>query len=447
MQIVTAAPGDSVWKIASRYGVRVGDVIRLNGLDDPNRLVPGQALLLPVYERIHAVRPGDTLWRLSRIYSVPMAAIAWVNGLVSPFSLYPGMRLRIPSPMLWGPKTTIQVNGYLETTKEAERDRQIVEETARYLTYISLFQYIVNPDGSLKPAPAVPALEAIAMTRALPLMVLTNTENGVFSLDVAHAVLADAVAREKLLVNIENTVQKMNYAGVNVDFEHIPPADRDRYTDFLKELTVRMHAIGRLVSTALAPKTSGEQPGTWYEAHDYGAHGAVVDFVILMTYEWGWAGGPPMAVAPVSQVRRVLDYAVTVIPRSKIMMSAPLYGYNWTLPYKAGGRFAASISPQEAVNLAWDAGAPIQYDESAQSPFFHYYDESGKEHVVWFEDARSMQAKFQLVKEYGLRGISFWALGDDFPQVWPLLAGNFHIRHLQNEKGSFTLQERTFYQP
>lgn len=427
MQIVTVNPGDSLWAIAIRYGVGVDDIARLNGLDDPSRLVPGQALLVPVLERVQQVRPGETMWHIARQYGVSVQSIARLNNIVNPAMLYPGMLLRIPGQLQSGPKMTIEVNGYLET-KDEERDRTIVKDTSRYMTYYSIFQYIVKSDGSITPPKTNAALEEIKRTDAVPMMVITNFEEGTFSGEAAHDVMTDAIAREKLMVNIEKTMLAKKFFAINVNFEHILPSDRDVYTGFLKELTARMHAIGKLISTALAPKTSGEQTGPWYEAHDYGAHGAVVDYVILMTYEWGWSGGPPMAVAPLPQVRRVLDYAITVIPRHKIMMSAPLYGYNWTLPYKAGGKFAPTISSHAAVVLARESGAYIQYDAAAQSPYYRYYDKEAKEHIVWFEDARSMQAKFQLIKEYRLRGISYWVLGLPFPQNWALLEANFHIK-------------------
>lgn len=69
----------------------------------------------------------------------------------------------------------------------------------------------------------------------------------------------------------------------------------------------------------------------------------------------------------------------------------------------------------------------IQYDEEAQAPFFNYWDVEGNEHVVWFEDARSIQAKFDLIRELKLRGISYWKLGLAFPQNWLLLQDQFAI--------------------
>ncbi|WP_127585727.1 LysM peptidoglycan-binding domain-containing protein [Paenibacillus koleovorans] len=433
MRITSVQPGDSLWAIARRHGVTVDEMIRVNGLEaQANRLVPGQALLVPIREIVHTVGAGETLWSIANRYGVSPDAIAHMNGISNPAMIYPGAQLRIPGTNAAAqPKMTIEVNGYLQL-KGTERDRQIVQDTARQLTYFSLFQYVAGADGSLTPPPKpIPTLEAIAKTNAVPMMVVTNFKDGTFSAEIAHAVFTNALAREKLIHNIEQTLMTNQYYSLNVDFEHIYPDDRDLYTDFLKELTGRVHALGKPISTAVAPKTSAEQSGPWYTAHDYGAHGAIVDFVILMTYEWGWSGGPPMAVAPIPQVKRVLDYALTVIPRHKIILSAPLYGYNWTLPYKPGGKFAPTLSPEAAVKLAYDVGAYIQYDPTALAPFFRYYDKEGLEHIVWFEDARSMQAKFNLIKQYNLRGISYWVLGQPFTQNWMLLEANFNVKKVK----------------
>ncbi|MPM79489.1 Spore germination protein YaaH [bioreactor metagenome] len=180
------------------------------------------------------------------------------------------------------------------------------------------------------------------------------------------------------------------------------------------------------MSTALAPKVSATQKGSWYEAHDYKVHGQVSDFVVIMTYEWGYSGGPAMPVSPLPQVKRVIEYALTEIPASKIMMGQNLYGYDWTLPFVKGST-ARAISPQTAILLAADNKVSISYDTTAQAPYFDYMDTNRKRHTVWFEDARSIQAKFNLIKELALRGISYWKLGIPFPQNWLLIKDNFDV--------------------
>ncbi|MDE7261532.1 MAG: sporulation protein [Oscillospiraceae bacterium] len=132
-----------------------------------------------------------------------------------------------------------------------------------------------------------------------------------------------------------------------------------------------------------------------------------------------------MAVAPLPNVRQVLDYAVTEIPRQKIYLGISNYGYDWPLPFIQGQTRARSLSNQAAVELAVRYGAAIQYDETAQSPWFEYT--SGGPHVVWFEDARSMSAKLRLIAEYGLYGAGYWNLMRPYPQGWTVLDALYEV--------------------
>ena len=135
-----------------------------------------------------------------------------------------------------------------------------------------------------------------------------------------------------------------------------------------------------------------------------------------------------MAVAPLDQVRKVIDYAVSVMKPGKILMGIPLYGYDWTLPYVAGGKFAESIGNQQAIDRAVTENVAISYDVKSQSPHYEYTGKDGKKHVVWFEDARSVEAKYKLAASYGLRGVSYWSLAKPFPQNWWVLQNMFKIR-------------------
>jgi spore germination protein len=189
-----------------------------------------------------------------------------------------------------------------------------------------------------------------------------------------------------------------------------------------------LNGAGYPVTVALAPKTYAQQPGLLYEAHDYNLLGQAANYAFLMTYEWGYTYGPPMAVAPLPSVRRVLDYALTEIPAEKLLLGVPNYGYDWPLPFVQGESRATSISNEQAVALARQYGAEIIYDETAQSPYFHYRDEAGTAHEVWFEDARSIREKLLLAAGKNLHGVGYWNLDRPFAQNWLVLNALYHIQ-------------------
>ena len=102
------------------------------------------------------------------------------------------------------------------------------------------------------------------------------------------------------------------------------------------------------------------------------------------------------------------------------MMGIPNYGYDWELPYKRGETRAELIGNVEAVRIASENGAEIQYDEKVQSPYFTYWS-GGKQHEVWFEDVRSIRAKMELVREKWIRGFGYWNLMRSFRANWLLV--------------------------
>lgn len=425
MQIHVVQRGQTLPGIAQAYGVTAEAIERANQIQDLPYLVPGQALVIPIAGRYHFVQPGQTLAEIGRLYGFSAPQLARVNRMAPGAPLPVGIRIYIPATT--GPR--LESNAYVEPmgAEVAPRLLTAAREAVPFLTYLAPFSYRVQRDGSLQAPPLDELLEIARQAGATPMLVVTNLEAGAFSAELGRIILNDPQVQERLLDEILRLIREAGFRDVHFDFEFLRPEDREAYNRFLRTAAERIRGAGAMISTALAPKESAVQRGQWYEAHDYPAHGEIVDFVVLMTYEWGYGGGPPLAVSPINEVRDVLNYAVTVIPPQKIMMGQNLYGYDWTLPFVPGGPPARAVSPQEAVRIAAARGVPILYDPQAQAPFFRYTDEQGRAHEVWFEDARSIQAKFDLIKEMGLRGISYWKLGLPFPQNWLLLRDNFSI--------------------
>lgn len=424
MHIHTVKPGESVYSVARLYGVTPQSIIDNNELLNPEELVVGQSLVIIPFGTVHTVRPGETVFSISRRYNVPLVEILNANPFLGNGSnIAPGDKIIIPKAIK---KTTIEVNGFALPTI----DMGVLDRTLPNLTYLSIFSYTVNANGSLNPIDDAEIIARARQLRVAPMMVISNIEEGKgFSSEIAHSVLNNEQAQNALIANILAVIKEKNYYGLNVDFEYIFPYDRLSYNQFIRRLSATLHREGYILMTSLAPKTSANQKGLLYEAHDYPVHGALVDRVILMTYEWGYTSGPPLPVAPLNEVQKVLNYAITAIPKGKILLGIPNYGYDWTLPFVEGTQ-AETLSNVEAVRRAAKVNAAIRFDPKAQTPFYNYYDENRKEHIVWFEDARSIFAKLSIVKQYSLAGVSYWTIGKYFPQNWLILNYMFNVKKL-----------------
>lgn len=425
MIIYEVKPHDNLYSISKRYNISPGKVISDNRLSNPEDLVAGQTLVLLPENMMHTVRRGESLYSIAKNYGITLRELQDANpALRPPYRLTPGMHLNIPAG---GQKYgEIYVNGYTFPGI----NRNLLQSVLPNLTYLSIFSYHARPDGTLIALNDASLIQMARQAEVAPMMVVTNMEEeGGFSSDLAHTLLSDKEVQKRYIQNILDKLKEKDYYGLDIDFEYVFPEDRKNYNEFISEMAARLSPEKITLTTALAPKHSEEQHGLLYSAHDYPHHGKFADHVILMTYEWGYTKGPAMAVAPIKQVKKVLDYATSVIPSEKILLGIPNYGYDWTLPFVKGSS-ARSLSNIEAVDLARDIGAGIQYDEISQAPYFYYYDEDKNRHEVWFQDARSVQAALRLVDQYNLGGVSYWTINRPFPQNWLVLSSMYDIKKL-----------------
>lgn len=391
MQIYVVKQGDNVDDIAKRYGVPVERLVRDNQIAPPFRLAVGQSLLI----RDDADVTGEMGGTIGSIGTL-------------------------------GPRLPLETNGYAYPYI----DKAVLAETLSYLTDLSVFSYGFTIEGELVP----PKQDADWMvTEALargtrPMLVLTPLgADGHFNNNLVSVLVRTMDIQQRLIRELWEEVQKKQYGGVDIDFEYVLPEDRVGFAAFVARVRKILNLYEYKVTVALAPKTTADQRGLLYEAMDYRLLGAAANQVMLMTYEWGYTYGPPMAVAPLNMVRRVVEYAITEIPREKISLGIPNYGYDWPLPYERGVTKARSLGNNEAVQIAVDYGVDIRFDETAQSPYFYYW-QYGIQHVVWFEDIRSISAKFELIKEFGLHGAGYWQIMTLFRANWLLANEEFLIQ-------------------
>ena len=404
MQIYVVKPGDTLYSIGRTLSLAPGFLARYNGLQEPYRLAVGQSLLALYPEKAVTVQAGDTLSSIAASAGTDVLSLFRMNpNLSGSDRIYPGQIL--VTQLEQNRTRSAFVAGYAYPYVQESVLHGILPFTGALMP----FTYGFTPEGALVPMDDERLLALAEDYGVRPFLHLsTLTAAGTFSAAQAAVVLRSETLQRTLAETALQKMQEKGYQGLDVDFEYLGQELAEAYAQFLTLLHERLAPYGLPLIAALAPKTSADQPGTLYEGHDYAAVASACDAVLLMTYEWGYTYGPPMAVAPIGAVRRVVEFALTQMEPGKILLGFPNYAYDWTLPFTAGATRAQSIGNEAAPLLAAQYGSEIQFDEQAQTPYFTYQDEAGQPHEVWFEDARSALAKFGLLTEYGLSGLGYW---------------------------------------
>ncbi len=419
MGIHVVSYGDTIWQIANEYSVSPADILLLNGLKDANEIVPGLALYIPLGTlpvRSHIIREGDTVYRLSLFYQTQIDSILKANPGLNPYNLQQGQNIFIPSPLKYG----IQTLGFI-LPYNTEALFPILEGISPLLTYLAITAYSFRADGT-----AYRLLDDTSVIKKskdlgiLPLLMIRNYQNGDFDPELAGSVLGNRRYTANLVSSIASLAKENGYSGVSIDFEFIPPPQRNSFSRFLAELKL---ALGNLVlHVNVHAKTKDIPANRIIGAYDYEAISAAADIVAVMTIDYGYPGGPPDPVSPLPWMEVVVKYAITQIPPRKLQIALPLYGYDKSGPDNK----TVSLSVLQAQNRAIEQGANIQYDSNRAAPFFTYY-EDGQLHIVWFDDIRSYMQKYLLMDRYQLLGTTFWQISLRAPQSWLALYDNYHV--------------------
>lgn len=415
MNIYIVKEGDTLSGIAELFDVSVSRLAYDNEIIR-SELVVGQALIILDPDIVYTVKNGDTLYGIANSFGISVNDILRNNSyLLNENFLVPGREIIISYERNNEEKSTTDIYGYAYPFIKED----VLEEACLYIDELLPFSYGFNEDGTLIYLNDEGLIEnALRFDNRLRMVITPLDRNGRFNNQQVVKLLSDENVQDILIDIIISVMNDKGYSALDIDFEFIPGQFRSEYVSFVSKVRSRLNEYGYNVSVALPPKVSSDQPGLLYEGIDYAGLGNAANSVFLMTYEWGYKYGPPLAVAPIPSVRRVLDYAVSEIPVEKIYMGIPNYAYDWQLPYERGVTVAETIGNTEAVRRAYRYGTEIIYDEQSQAPYYYYTDDGGTEHVVWFEDVRSIIAKYDLVKEYGFKGVGYWNLMREFRANW-----------------------------
>ncbi len=289
-------------------------------------------------------------------------------------------------------------------TPEADSYRSL-KENSENIDMIAPFWYTVKPDGEIETRYGGYQFEVDSFSKNRNIKVIplinNNQEN--------NMILVDPEIRSKAVNNIVEMVEKYDFAGVNIDFEFIPPWTRNGYTSFIKDLSSKLRRMDKMVTISVFPKI--DVPLEIQGAYDYAALSPLVDRMLIMTYDNHWSKGPAGPIAPINWVEKNIRYALEYFPKNKILLGIANYGYDW-----AGG-YGQDLGSKKAQELANEKGAKINWHDTFQTPYFYYW-ENEEKHEVWFENSNSLAFKLDLVEKYDLKGIGIWRLGNATEKFW-----------------------------
>jgi spore germination protein len=422
MPVHVVQAGESLWGISRMYDTSIENIVRVNGLESANLIVPGLALYIPergLPLRYYQVRSGDTLWILAQRFNTTIQSIVAANPGMDPNRLYIGQRIRIPSPN----KLKMETLGFI-IPYSAENFLPILNEIAENLTYLAIVAYSFTEEGYVfAELNDVSIISRSKQLNVTPLMTVRNFTAEGFSAELAGQVIGDATFRRNLVQSIVNTVKQKGYGGVSIDFEFVPPPRRNDFNTFLRELK---NALGQLIlHVNVHAKTADIPTNPIIGAYDYQTIGQIADIVAVMTIDYGYPGGPPNPVSPANWMEQVIQYSVSLINPRKLQVAFPLYGYDWTVT-NTSEYVTRALTVLAAQNLAISTGATIRYNTTFKSPWYLYWRGTEK-HTVWFEDIRSYMAKYELIDIYQLLGVTYWQVSFPSPQNWAYAERNFTV--------------------
>ncbi len=280
-------------------------------------------------------------------------------------------------------------------------------------TMVSPYYFAIQKDGTIKSFDEPETNQILRQNRVkIVPMVKNDAHNAEFT-----PFINTPEAREKLASTIADLVVPRNYDGINVDIEDVVPADRPYLTDLMSRIAAKVRPSGKLITQAVVGKAQ-DSKGGYGGAFDYAALAPSVDYVLLMAYDYHYAGGDPGPVAPIDWVRDVAKFAASTFGAQKSLLGVPLYGYDWNI---TTGGTAKAITYNNALTRVQKPGAIRTLDPASQSEVVRYTDEDGNKHEAWFESAATFDAKLKVVKEVGIAGFGTWRIGQEDPGVYDVL--------------------------
>lgn len=306
-----------------------------------------------------------------------------------------------------------------------------VERNSELFSEISPMWYKVNPDGSLYSYEKVneTSLKRLLAKNKIGLIPTI----AMFDYQIIRDVFSTQESFDRHIKAIVDEVEKNSYAGIDLDYESTLESDKEKYFEFLELLSAKLKANNRKLSVTVLSKWGDNISYSFAQTRnvqDWTRIGKYADEVRIMAYDYTYSGSVhPGPIGPLSWDERIIKYAITKLPKSKIVLGIPLYAYQWRRP--ATEDFFDKKIEELIVERNFSNGSAFvhtgvkrlmsenegEIEEYEGEKFFKYQKEQTdgtKEDVVLvFADRKSVLLRQQLAEKYGIKGVTYWSLGGD----------------------------------
>lgn len=425
MIIHVVQQGDTIQSIAELYDISATVLVQDNALNEPDNLVIGQSLVIAFPTLTYTVQEGDSLGAIADFHNISLMQLFQNNPYLSDREyIYPGDRLVISYDKIG--KITTHGNAVPYINEAAYR------KTLPYLTYLSIVNYTATDSGEIITHYNDAELIRLAKDyNVIPLMFLTTlTIQGEANIRTTYELLLSDELQDRLNDNIIEILREKGFYGLNLSTEYVSEANLPYLERAYTRTAARLEEEGFVFFATINPNITVINEDVIFERVDYTELGNISDRVIFMNYEWANNVNPPSPTSSIYQIESYLNYLIQMIPTNLISIGLATIGYDWALPFLSGVSSVNSMTIDSAIGLARDMGAVIQFDEISQTPYYTYINYQGTfpiEHIVWFIDARSIEALLELVSAYDLQGTGIWNITVYNAQLWLIINSQYEI--------------------
>jgi len=287
--------------------------------------------------------------------------------------------------------------------------------------------------------PSWPIADTICLMRKSGLKLIPTITDGTDKL-VLSGYLAKPEVRTTIVKTIVDLVNKYSFDGIDLDFEGFAfvdgnttwPKTAPNWVLFVKELSIALRAQQKLLSISAPYAFNPAEKQKGYYVYSWAEIASSIDRLRIMTYDYSVS--KPGPIGPISWTEKTLQYAISIMPASKVFIGLPGYGRDWitgvtgtcpaTAPpgLKAGAKAATFRMNYAAAKAAIDLAVPTFDVKSSEATYSYQQTFNGLtakgaatactvNRTVWYQNDRSYLERMNLVAKYRLGGAALWTLG------------------------------------